>query len=87
MASENVIRFFDSKFGEYNYQCRLQDFSDDQIRAAITEHKPSTWYELEDVLMASTDDEEIHAHLKGFDSAEERQQMIARFNELKGEEW
>ena len=86
MASEKVINYFDSKFGEYNYKCRLQDFSDEQIRTIITELKPASWYDIEDYLIANTSDPEVLAHLKGFDSMEERRQMVARFRELISEE-
>ena len=85
MASDKVIKYFNKKFGEYNYRCRLQDFSDEQIKEIITNHKPATWWELEDILMASTSDKEVHAHLKGFDSYKERQEMVAHIKRLQNE--
>lgn len=76
MASEKVIQYFDKTFGEYNYKCRLQDFTDEEIRTALTNTKPRHWGQVEDYLMSTTKDPEVRAHLKGFDSAAEREELV-----------
>ena len=86
MASKKVLDYLESKYGKYNYAIRLQDFSDEEVRKAITECQPKDWYDIEDYLYKSAD-EEVQAHLKGFDSAEERRQMVARIKKLQEEEW
>ena len=82
MVSQTVLDYLASKYGEYNYAIRLQDFSDGDVRNAIEESKPRDWFDIENYLYEKAD-EEVQAHLKGFDSAEERRQMVARTKYLQ----
>ena len=82
MASKKVLDYLESKYGKYNYAIRLQDFTDEEVRKAIQESHPKDWYDIEDYLY-KTADEEVQAHLKGFDSAEERRQMVAYTKKLQ----
>jgi len=83
MASEKVIQYFNRKFGTYNYRCRLQDYTDDEVRNLIKELKPKDWHELEAYLYTHTEDREVQAHLKGFDCAADRDAMVAHIKRLQ----
>lgn len=83
MASDKVLKYFAEKYGEYNYKIRLMDFTDDEVRKAIKESQPRDWYDIEDYLYANTDSDEVRAHLKGFDSAEERREAIQHIKNLQ----
>lgn len=86
MISDGVLRRLTELYGEYNYKTRLQDFTDKQFVDVYHLVKPKDWYDIEEYLLSQSSDPEVTAHLKGFDSAEERRQMIARFHELISEE-
>lgn len=84
--SEKVARYCEERFKDgRNYLVRTQDFTDEEMRKAFQLVKPTYWDDLCDYLELLTDDPEVKAHLKGFDSAAERQQMIAKCYELLGE--
>ncbi|MBE6129577.1 MAG: hypothetical protein E7185_09910 [Erysipelotrichaceae bacterium] len=88
MASEKVVKFCAERFRDgFNYRIRTQDFTDEEIRKAFILVNPKYWDDLGEYLALLTDDPEVKAHLKGFDSAEEGRQIIARFHELVEEEW
>lgn len=86
MVSDGVLRRLTELYGEFNYKVRLQDYTDKQFIDVYHLVKPRDWFDIEDYLMANTSDPEVLAHLKGFNSAEERRQMVARFHELISEE-
>lgn len=83
MASDKVLKYLTDKYGEYNYKIRLTDFTDDDVRKAIKESQPRDWYDIEDYLYAHADSDEVRAHLKGFDSAEERREAIQHIKNLQ----
>ena len=86
MASEKVIKFCEERFRDgMDYRVRTQDFTDEEFRKAFLLVNPKNWDDLGDYLELLTDDPEVKAHLKGFDSAAERQQMIAQILEMFGE--
>lgn len=88
MASEKVIKYCEDRFRDgWDYKIRTQDFTDDEIRKAIQLVKPVYWDDLGNYLAMLTDNEEVKAHLKGFESAEERKKLIAHIKELQLEEW
>lgn len=82
MVSQKVLDYLASKYGENNYAIRLQDFSDGDVRKAIESCKPSDWFDIENYLYEKADDE-VRAHLKGFDSASERQEAIQHVRNLQ----
>lgn len=83
MVSQKILDKLAQMYGEYNYKVRLQDFTDEEFTQAYHKCKPKDWYDIEDHLY-KTADEEVQAHLKGFDSAEERRQMVAHIKKLQG---
>lgn len=83
MASDKVLKYLADKYGEYNYKIRLMDFTDEDVRKAIKECQPRDWYDIEDYLYAHADSDEVRAHLKGFDSAEERREAIQHIKNLQ----
>lgn len=85
MVSGRIIKELNRMYGEFNYRCRLQDISDEKFTAVYKQIKPTSWFDLEDYFYKSTSDKEVHAHLKGFDSYAERQEMVAHIKRLQNE--
>lgn len=84
MASEKVVKYCEERFRDgWDYRIRTQDFTDDDIRKAIQYVKPIYWDDLADYLAMLTDDEDVKAHLKGFNSAEERREAIQHIRNLQ----
>ena len=84
MASEKVVKYCEERFRDgWDYRIRTQDFTDDDIRKAIQLVKPIYWDDLADCLAVLTDDEDVKAHLKGFNSASERAEAIQHVRNLQ----
>lgn len=78
MASQVVVEYCENRFRDgLDYKIRTQDFSDEVMRKAFQLVKPYCWEDIGDYLAKLTDDPEVLAHLKGFESAQERAEMIA----------
>lgn len=60
----------------------LRDVSDDQVSDAVFKYRPSSFDELTVYLEEETEDKEIKAHLRGFDSYKHRLEEIRKTNEL-----
>lgn len=86
MASDKVVRYCEARFRDgFNYKVRTQDFTDEEFHKAFLLVKPKYWEDLADYLSKLTDDPEVLAHLKGFDSAAERCEMVERIKKLQEE--
>ena len=83
MVSMTVIKELNRMYGEYNYRCRLQDVSDEEFKRIYTTIKPQSWFDIQDYLEEHTEDREVLAHLKGFDSAQERDEMVAHIKRMQ----
>lgn len=64
-------------------QRALMDFTDNEVAGVMKKYHPATIWDLYDALVMQTDNPEIHAHLLGFASAEERAQMNEAFRTLQ----
>lgn len=53
-------------------QRALMDFNDTEVAFIIAKYRPETIWDLYDALVMQTNDPDVHAHLLGFASAEDR---------------
>lgn len=83
MVSDRIIKELNRMYGEYNYRCRLQDVSDEDFKRIYTTIKPQSWFDIQEYLEDHTEDREVLAHLKGFDSAADRDAMVAHIKRMQ----
>ena len=63
---------------ETNYMELLRDFSDDEVASALEESNADYWFDLRDHLIAKEKDEDVKAHLLGYESAAAQKEFIER---------
>lgn len=78
-----LVDHFGYDWSTDTYSFLLQDFSDEEVSETIEKNNVKDWYELRDVLIQSSDNEEVIAHLYGDKSAEARQESIRKIKELQ----
>ena len=61
----------------------LTDFTDTEVAAIMARYRPETIWDLYDALTMQTNDPNVHAHLLGFASAEDRKAAIDAFEKMK----
>ncbi len=93
LASGDMIKRLADQFNEdarkVEMKHTLQDFSDSQIANLLYKYRPESWWDLQDVLIMQTSNEDVIAHILGFASAKARQAEIEKTKEMQGkvEEW
>ena len=84
MVTEKIIQSCKRKFGDLiDYRIRLQDYTDEEFMKAYHAVKPNSWADMFVYLTNSNEDPEVQAHLRGFESAAEREDMLARIKGLQ----
>lgn len=90
MISNKMTRWLTEAFGEFdypqeteNYSFRLQDFTDSEIKKAVTDNSIRSWWQLREFLIQASEDEEVIAHLWGDKSTEARQQSIEQIRKMQ----
>lgn len=87
MASEKAVKYFEKTFAQdLDFNTRLKDWTDEQLRLALVATRAKVWEDVEDYLAMRTNDPDVLAHLKGFADAKERQEIIDKIKKMQ-EEW
>lgn len=86
MASEKAVKYFENTFAQdLDFEIRLRDWTDNQLRLALVATRAKFWEDIEDYLAMRTNDPDVLARLKGFADAKERQEVITRLKKLQEE--
>lgn len=90
MISETMNNWLIDHFGGFtyayeneNYPFLLQDFTDEEVTKEVTQHGVTEWEDLRKILLDSTKDEEVIAHLWGDTNAETRRESIRQVREMQ----
>ena len=87
MASEKAVKYFEKTFAQdLDFEIRLRDWTDNQLRLALVATRAKFWEDIEDYLAMRTNDPDVLARMKGFDNAEHRREVIESFKKMQ-EEW
>lgn len=87
MASEKAVKYFEKTFSQdLDFNTRLKDWTDNQLRLALVATRAKFWEDIEDYLAMRTNDQDVLARLKGFADAKERQEIIDKIKKMQ-EEW
>lgn len=86
MASDKAVKYFEKTFAQdLDFEIRLRDWTDNQLRLALVATRAKFWEDIEDYLAMQTNDPDVLARLKGFADAKERQEVITRLKKLQEE--
>lgn len=83
MISGKALGYLRKTFGDQEYELRLQDITDRQLKAALDGMSTTNFENVIGRLVRSVEDPEIKAHLLGWESAEHRRREIKEFEEMQ----